>query len=350
MLFALHSYFGTVIFLVTIQDVAKLAGVSTATVSRVLNNNYKVSEKRRKQVLDAVGELGYSPNIIGRNLSRNENRTILVVSSAIDDHMLRGAHHAAKELGYDIILSYSPMSDNKDALKYFENGLAGGILFINFQESDENTMELCRKYPVVMCAEWLDFPEVNLVSVHDRVAIGSLVSHLAKRGLTRFGFVGPESGTKRTIHFVHEREQGFLNALKSNGIENIPELSLKIPFRTAVDGREKTITDHYFSFPPEKRPQAYICTNDGMAVLCVSALTYAGVKVPQEVAVTGFDDRGAMVLHPRITTVAQPFFEMGAESVRMLVSIMTDQGQRMGRRVFLDHEIVLRGSTEPELE
>ena len=95
----------------TIQDVAKLAGVSTATVSRVLNENYKVSDKRRQLVLDAVRELGYRPNIIGRNLSRSENRTILVVSSWIDDDMLHGASYAAKELGYDLILSYTTEED-----------------------------------------------------------------------------------------------------------------------------------------------------------------------------------------------------------------------------------------------
>ncbi len=333
----------------TIQDVAKLAGVSTATVSRVLNENYKVSDKRRQLVLDAVRELGYRPNIIGRNLSRSENRTILVVSSWIDDDMLHGASYAAKELGYDLILSYTTEEDDKDALKYFENGLAGGIMFINFRGTDSRIAKLGAEYPIVQCAEYVDFPEACLVSIRDDDAIAELTDMLADEGRRRFAFIGPGSRQNYTIHYAEAREQGLRRALQKRGIPLDERFVVRYPTPgSSFEAAERT-ADEWLALPAEERPDAIICASDTIALACMNRLIRGGMSIPRDAAITGFDNRRAVYANPKLTTVDQPFFEMGAECVRMLVNIMSGK-EVEEKRIFLDHKIIVRGSTDPTLE
>lgn len=330
----------------TIQDVARVSGVSAATVSRVLNNNYKVSEKTRKLVLDAIEKLDYRPNIVGRNLGRSKNRTILVVSGVIDDDMIRGAASAAKELGYDIILSYSPLNSDNDALKYFENGLAGGIMFMNFFSGDKQKIELCRRCPVVQCADYLDIPESYAVSIDDEAACYQMTEMLIKEGHRRFAFIGHRSIPDHTMHYSMERENGFRRALKDGGIpEDRQSLHLFEWKINSYYGAIK-VAQQWLELPKDERPDAVVCVNDTTALGFVNTLLRAGIRIPQEVAVTGFDNRRSVTAFPQITTVAQPFFEMGAESIRMLVGIMNGE-ERTPRRVLLDHRIIVRGSTDP---
>ena len=333
----------------TIQDVARLAGVSTATVSRVLNDNYKVSDKRRQLVLDAVKTLGYRPNIVGRNLSRSENRTILVVSSWIDDDMIRGASFAAKEIGYDLILSYTTVEDDKDALKYFENGLAGGILFINFRGTDTRIEELCSNYPVVQCAEYVDFPEACFVSIRDDNAIEELTEMLVKQGRKRFAFIAPGSRPESTIHYAEARESGFRRALEKTGTHINEDFVVRYPTPgSSLEAAEKA-AKAWLDLPESERPDAIVCASDTIALACMNTLIRGGVRVPQDVSITGFDNRRAVYANPKLTTVAQPFFEMGAESVRMLANMMSGKDVAE-KRIFLDHRIVVRGSTDETLE
>ncbi len=329
----------------TIQDVAKLAGVSTATVSRVLNNNYKVSERRKKLVLDAVKALNYQPNIIGRNLSRSENRTILVVSGSIHNGMLRGAHQAAAELGYDVILSYSPTADESEALKYFNNGFAGGIIIMGFRASDSTLEELIKNYPVVMCAEYMDIPEANLVSIHDDKACYDLTAMLIEQGRRRFGFMAPKGRPGHTINFAKVREEGFRRALQDYDIPYYPELVFKPDNVTDYLSRVE-LAQLYVDMGPEKRPDAIICAQDSFGVACINTFKNAGIRVPDDIAVTGYDNSEISVMcSPALTTVDQPFVEMGAESARMLISIMNNE-KNIQRRIFLDHKLMIRGSTD----
>lgn len=332
----------------TIQDVARLSGVSAATVSRVLNNNYKVSAKARKAVLDAVKQLDYRPNIVGRNLSRSKNRTILVVSGVIDDSMLRGATSTAKELGYDIILSYAPINsaNDRDALKYFENGLAGGILFINFFPGDKRKIDLCRSYPVVQCGDYLDIPESYSVSIDDELACYEVTEMLIKDGHERFAFIGHRSRPNHTMRYSMNREHGFKRALKDAGIPSGRQSVHLFGWNMdSYDGAGE-IAKQWLELPKYKRPDAVVCVNDMTALGFVNTLLHAGVQIPREVAVTGFDNRRSNTSFPKITTVAQPFFDMGAESIRMLIGIMNGDKPE-NHRVFLEHSIIVRGSSDP---
>ena len=335
--------------MVTIRDVAKLAGVSSATVSRVLNNNYAVSDERREKVMRAVEELGYRPNIIGRNLSRNENRTILVVSSHIDSHMMRGAYYAATALGYDLILSFAPDGYTEDALKYYENGLAGGIILINFNESDEQIVNICKKYPVVQCAEYIDFPGSCHVSIDDTQATCQMTEMLIKRGRKRLAFMAPGNSRQGiTVGYAEQREKGFREALRRHNIVPNPDFIARLHPNSYEAGAKQMRS--WLTLPPEERPDAVVCAQDLLGAACVSVITHAGIDVPRQIAVTGYDNLmySGMCI-PKLTTVAQPFYEMGAESVRMLVKRMAG-AENFERTVYLHHDIILRGSTEEGLE
>lgn len=331
----------------TIQEVAELAGVSTATVSRVLNDNYKVSDKRKKAVLDAVHVLNYKPNIIGRNLSRSENKTILVVSSAIDNQMLRGVYTAAKEENYDIVLSYTGMSDGMDALKYFENGLAGGMIFMNNFLDDDMLMNFIRNYPIVQCAEYLDKPESYLVSIRDDLASYELTERLIKQGRKRFALLTIRNLFDHTINFALARNRGFLKALSDYGIPYYPNLTRYLDHRY----EDSVLCARQFAhLDPAERPDAVICVVDQMGTACVNTFQNLGVKVPEDIAVTGFDDSPfSTMCTPKLTTVNQPFFEMGAESTRLLIKIMNGDPPEQ-RRIYLPHSLIIRGSTDANLE
>ena len=328
----------------TIQEVAELAGVSTATVSRVLNDNYKVSDKRKQSVLDAVKTLNYRPNIIGRNLSRSENKTILVVSSVLDNGMFRGVHAAAKELGYDIILSYTGATDKKDALKYFENGLAGGLIFLNFIAEDDMLIDLIKNYPVVQCAEYYDIPESNLVSTHNDVATYQLTEMLIKQGRRKIAFIGHAGFQGHTVNFSVFRERGYRKALQDYGIPYYPQLTRHLHGAYALN--VETAKD-LASLDAQQRPDAVVCSVDQVGMAFVNAFRNLGVSVPNDIAVTGFDNSEfALMCTPALTTVEQPFFDMGAESTRLLVRIMNGE-EPENKRVYLPHKLVIRGSTDP---
>ncbi len=327
----------------TIQEVAELAGVSTATVSRVLNNNYTVSDKRRAAVMDAVKALNYRPNIIGRNLSRSENKTILVVSTIADNSMLAGVHHAAKERGFDVILSYTGMSGVTDSLKYFENGLAGGMIFINFMADGETVTDVIKNYPVVQCAEYMDNPESYLVSVRDDVATYELTEMLIRSGRKKLFFLTLRSWRGYVSNYSIMRASGFVNALKDNGIAFSQDLIHRTKGRyTDVVEVAKQIA----ALDPSLRPDGIVCATDLLGAACVNTFRNLGISVPETIAVTGFDDsQYSSMCTPLLTTVRQPFFDMGAESVKMLISIMSGNKPE-NRRLFLPHSMVIRGSTD----
>ena len=330
----------------SLKDVAKLAGVSPSTVSKVLSGRYKLSPQCTSRVMDAVRQLDYQPNIIGRSLRSSQSQAVLLVCSVFVREIMTGVHHAARELGYDVISMLVDPGEDESYLKYLENGLAGGVIFINYRHNPEKLARVAGRYPLVQCSEFVEMANSSQVSVDNNQAVYELTSALIARGRRRFAFVNSAEVRGHVPFFAQEREKGFRRALEQHKMPYYPQLTLRT--EAGHDYRDfVALADTFIKLPPGKRPDAVVCISDLVGAAFVNAFVQAGISVPDKMAVTGFDNTlFSTVCTPQLTTVEQPFFEMGAEAMRLLAGSIAGE-QTVNRKILLQHTLVARGSTPP---
>ncbi|MBN1468413.1 MAG: LacI family DNA-binding transcriptional regulator [Fusobacteriaceae bacterium] len=320
-----------------INEVAKLAGVSVATVSRVLNNNYMVSDEKKQKVLEAVKELDYQPNTYAKNLRQSENKMILVVCTIMMEQALDGIKDAAQQAGYDVIFDYLGFRDPKsNALKFLQSGLVGGVIFLNVFHYDDELARVMKEYPNVMCGEFISKSNSTSVSIDDEKAAYEMTDYLIKQNKKRIAFIGLSDDFK----FAVDRERGYKRALFDNEYQLDNKLILKgeYSFETGVEAAKKLVE-------LENKPDAIFCAQDMIAAGVIEHLKENNINVPNDIIVAGFDNHEiSEMIRPKITTVAQPFYEMGKESAKALISLIKDE-DTIGKRIYLNHELFIREST-----
>lgn len=320
-----------------INEVAKLAGVSVATVSRVLNNNYMVSDEKKQKVLEAVKELDYQPNTYAKNLRQSENKMILVVCTIMMEHALDGIKDAAQQAGYDVIVDYIGFRDPKsNALKFLQSGLVGGVIFLNVLHYDDELVRVMKEYPNVMCGEFISRSNSTSVSIDDEKASYEMTDYLIKQNKKRIAFIGLADEFK----FAIDRERGYKRALFDNEFQIDSKLIIKgeYSFESGIEAARKLLE-------LENRPDAVFCAQDMIAAGVIEHFKENNINVPKDIIVAGFDNHEfSEMIRPRITTVAQPFYEIGRESARALISIIRNE-DNTGKRIYLNHELYIREST-----
>jgi LacI family repressor for deo operon, udp, cdd, tsx, nupC, and nupG len=329
--------------LATISEVAAKANVSVATVSRVLNGSCKVSEERRRRVLQAVEELQYEPNLVGRMLRKSETRTLLVVFSIMLPDLIRGIKDAAAAAGYEVILQYSPGPDT-DASQFamLYRGMADGAILPEIQIDRTLLASLYDHFTIVQCGETTNDPQAHVVAVNNEEIACQMTRYLIEQGRKRIATVGIGDCQGNPAYFSRERREGARRALAEIGIPLDRQLHLDV--QTGYRGGAEA-ADYFLSLP--ERPDAIFCFQDTVAVGCMQSLRRQGVAVPEDIAVAGFDDLEiCRFIDPPLTSVKQPFYEIGREAVRTWMIIHHDQPKRsIGRQVRLAARLVLREST-----
>lgn len=344
----------------TIEEVARRAGVSVATVSRVLNNNYAVSQAKRDSVMEAVGALNYQINAAGRMLRRSEARMILVVCTAVLQEVLEGIQEAGRTLGYDILVTCTGFPSNRcyvaqtepngsdggraetlrpESFKFLENGLVDGVILMNMVVHDQELLAISRQYPIVQCGEYVKTPKSFLVSTHDSKAAYAMTEHLLSLGRRRVAILMNEIDGQLS-NYVRERLSGYRQALTDAGQQPDPTLEFRGDYHydSGVAAARRMIESGNL-------PDAVFCTRDSLAVGCLNVFRAAGIRVPEDIAVAGFDNSELCgMCSPPLTSVAQPFREIGQETLKMLVSLIRGEIST-GRHLLLDHQLVLREST-----
>lgn len=324
----------------TIDEVAALAGVSVATVSRVMNNSYVVSEDKRNRVLQAAQTLNYQPSTYNRSQKKAVNKTILVVCSVMIYEIVTGIQSMAKSLGFDVLIHYNAGRDaDLESIKVLQNRMVDGIIMLNMILTDEDLIELNTRYPVVQCGEYVSIPNSFQVSTDNERGAHDMVRHLISLGRRRIAFIAPDI-MNGLPHFVHVREKGYRQALEEAGIEFDPSLVIKADFslESGYEAGRKILA-------MDKKPDAVFCATDQLAVGCIHVFRDNGLKVPGDIAVAGFDDdEVAEICTPPLSTVAQPFYEIGCETVRLLTA-MIDEDMAVGRHVMIDYQLKIREST-----
>ncbi|PNQ70746.1 DNA-binding transcriptional regulator CytR [Vibrio agarivorans] len=326
----------------TMKDVAQLAGVSTATVSRALMNPEKVSSSTRKRVEDAVLEAGYSPNSLARNLRRNESKTIVAIVPDICDpyfsEIIRGIEDAAMENGYLVLLGSGQQNkhDNTIVNHVFTKQADGMLLLGTDLPFDVSKSEQKNLPPMVMACEFA--PELELPTIHidNLTSAFEAVNYLTQLGLKRIAQIsGPE-----TAALCQFRQQGYQQALRRAGIEKQEKYNVSAEFSLegGVNAARKLLE---LSNPPT----ALFCHSDTLAIGAIQEAKRLGFRVPQDLSIVGFDDiQFSQFCDPPLTTISQPRYEIGRQAVLMMLELLRGQEIHSGSRL-LDTELIIRSST-----
>jgi len=331
----------------TITDVAKRAGVSMKTVSRVLNNEPNVAEKTRERVKAIAAELRYSPNLAARGLATSKSYLIALIydnpSPNYIAHIQRGAIDACREVGYHLVVE--PMSldcahshDEKvNAVRAVLDRLPvdGVILTPPLTDSGAILEVLAELNIKCVRISPKNGGDQAFVGMDDETAAYQMTQHLLTQGHKKIGFIRGHVDHAATSL----RHSGYLRAMQEAGISVSDDLIVQgdFSFESGAAGARKLLGADAL-----EKPTAIFASNDDMAAAVISVAGQMGLDVPGQLSVCGFDDTPlARVVWPALTTVRQPIYKMGHQAAKELVrrsDVEAEQGQ------ILDFEIMLRDS------
>lgn len=326
----------------TIRDVARAAGVSPATVSRALNGSGYVSPETRQRVLDAAARLGFTPSYIARSLVRKATRTLgLLVPDITNPYfpaIARGVEDAAARAGYSVVLCNTDGDPDheEDYIQFLRERQVDGLVLIASSPRAGELVARGDAPPVVFVDRVPPGARADVVVVDNRRGMLEATRHLLALGHRRIGFVAGRVGSGT----AEERLAGYLAALGEAGIA--PDSRYIAPGDFTFQGGYQAARG-LLSLPD--RPTAVVAANDLMAVGVCRAALEAGLRIPRDLAVVGYDDIPmAELIHPPLTTVAQPTYQMGELAARLLMERLEGRAGPEPRRVVLEARLVVRES------
>lgn len=336
----------------TIYDVARLAQVSIATVSRALNGHGYLKAETRKRVLQAVKELNFVPNGPARQLSTRSTKVIALAyvrppehqmpeveedSLLFIDAVIRGAELAAQRYGYSLLLSGVKEGSSGQTVVDL-TGKADGILVLGRVLAERRVASMAKRSPVVLLAGTGRSQGAVNVRVDNVQGMEAVAQHLvAQHGLSRFAFM---AGKAESADSTTRQDAFSAMVAKLGATVEGPEQGWDADWTAA--GASKVTTEQLASGSP--LPEAIVCASDPMAIGVLQALRDGGIQVPSEIKVTGFDDIPiARHLSPALTTVRQPSQQLGAAGVEALIGLMEDRPNAQ-RDWVLPTQLVVRAS------
>jgi LacI family transcriptional regulator len=328
----------------TIRDVAKMAGVSISTVSRVMNSPESVVEAKRSRVLEAIEKLQYQPNAFARGLIYRKSFTLGLLIPDIENMyfagIIRGMQDACVKLGYSLMICNTDR-DKDRLLSYidaFREKQVDGIVFasdILYPEYYEK-LTACR-IPFVLLSSHSDEFEVPSVEVDDEEAAYEAVKFLIELGHREIGMIG--------FNHVNSvsgppRYEGFVRAMKEGGLTHNIE---KVAYAEHRFEHAYHASHELFSAHPDIT--AVFCVADEFAMGTISYLKDRNILVPGQVSVVGFDNlRMANMFIPKLTTVAQPIYELGYRAAEKLHELLTTGSVKVPKEM-MKHKLIVRESS-----
>lgn len=332
---------------VTIKQVAQAAGVSTQTVSRVLNDRPDVSPLTRERVRAIIHDLDYSPNVLARSLIQGRTNTIGVVGYGLGFYgparILTGIERRANEIGYSLQLSLLRSPDTDSGEKVYQNLInrqVDGIIWA-VPETGVNREWLAQEIQTlnvpVVAMNMQPIPGVPIVAIDNREGGRLATRHLLDQGFRRIGLItGPASWWE-----AQQRETGWRDSLIEAGVIDLDPLR-------AVGDWYPASGDCGMTQLLERNPDldAVFACNDQMALGAYQAARRLGRRVPEDLAVVGFDDvPEAAYYYPALTTVRQPLIELGAQAVNLLAQIIQTQAHNISYPLILPPQLIVRDSS-----
>lgn len=324
---------------VRIKEVARLAAVSTATVSRALASPHLVSPETRARVMDAVAKIGYLPNPAARSLRSRKAHMVLVVlpdlSNIFFSQVLRGIEEALFAAGYGMIIGDLNGAAEKETrfAAFAATGQVDGVLLLNGHLFGRAPLGV----PVVALCEAIEGADIPQIEADNRAAACDMTNYLVKLGHRAIGYVrGPVANV-----LERERFAGYCDGLTMAGIAFDPDFVWPGDYKLEAGVR----VGHEIA-ASARRPTAVFCSNDEMAIGLVRALASSGLRVPEDLSVAGFDDiEFAAMVTPALTTIRQPRRELGHQGALALLELLN--GKTQPRRIRLPTQLIERASTAP---
>lgn len=338
-----------------ISDIAKEAGISVATVSRVINGTATVSPEVTARVQAAIAKFNYQPNVWGRRLRQQASHTVLVFVPNIRNpyyaSIVTGIEETARKLGYGttLCITNNDKARESEFKELLQNGHADGAIFLYIDKQNTEIPKLAKTFPIVQCCEYCQDESVPHISIDNYGAAKQVMQYLLSIGHKHIGFVGTQN------HYISsdERLRGYESALEEAGLK--------------VDHSRIAFADDDYNFKSGIRaasallvqpvkPTAIFCISDVLALGAVRAAEELGFKVPEDVSIVGFDDvEYASMFKPMLTTVSQPGYSLGKSSAELLIKKIKsytkdakdakDTTGMAGGSAFLPHKLILRDST-----
>jgi len=333
---------------ITIYDIAKVLNLSPATVSRGLKNHPAINVKTRKRITDMAKEMGYRSNNFASNLRRQKTNTIGIIvhelKSQFISSVLAGIEKVTAEAGYDLIIGHSSETYKKEtanAHNLFHKRVDGLIASLAFdtKDLDHFTPFIQKKIPIVF------FDRVEEVHYGTKVIIDNVkagyeaTAHLAKQGCRRIAHLTANLG--RNVYAG--RYKGYLQALADHGLPAEPQYLLVNDLSEAAGIRAaKEILEM------ETRPDGIFITNDFCAAVFMQALKEAGCRIPEDIAIVGFNnDVISKIINPRLSTINYPGEEMGEQAALSLLDQMAGHASaRSTDTIIIKSELIIRESSQ----
>lgn len=329
---------------ITIKDIARKAGIAHSTVSRAIND-VNVSQNTKIRVLRVIEQLDYQPNLIARGLIKNKTQAIALITPQLTSYVLRviaGAEDICKSLNYALML-FATNPWQKESLSYTwvtKNWLVDGVLILNIlhQEKMAGSIKKLLKddIPCVFINKYLGSQQVNAVGIDNYDGVTKVVSHLVDLGHKRIGIIN--GGLMSVDGF--ERFEAYKKALKQ----------FKLKYNEKIVGygdfnKENGYEEMKRILCGSFKPTAIFCANDIIAIGAIRAIKEKGLRIPNDIAVVGFDDiEAAALITPSLTTIRSPLENIGAKAIELLVSDIKNNKKAI-EEISLKTKLIVRESS-----
>ena len=324
----------------TYEELRKLTGASLSSLSRVFNNLPGVNDKKRKEIIDRLVELGYNRERF--ELEKEKRKLIIFNIPSLDNpfynFIIRGARDAAERNHFDVLISENPLSNETfdSFMRLIHTTKASGIITTSTL-SRENLKQLSNVIPVVQCCECITDMNIPYITVNDRLSAKNAMRHLLSIGRRKIAFINGPMNFK----YSKERLSGYKDALSESGIEYDDDYVIELPkidYEMALSSASQLLNS-------PKRPDAFFASSDVCAAAAVKAASRLNLSVPGDVAIVGFDNiEISYMLTPSLTPINQPRYQMGLLSADMITRMINKETISM-KYMLLDTELIIREST-----
>lgn len=328
----------------TMRDVARRAGVSTATVSRVLNAAEIVSDDTRVKVEQAIKDLGYRYNALARSLKTQA--TVLLghivpsIAGPVSPILARAVEDEARTFGYNVILcnSYDSAEKERANIDVLLERRVDGIIFSSPMLPEHLRMVRDRGVPLVIIERRAEITGFPFVEPNNYEAARDAVRYLISLGHKRIGLI---LGLKNAM-LTEQRRQGYEDALRDAGLRVDPDLIADGNYgrQSGYDAMQKLLK-------VDPRPTAVFAANDAMAIGAMQAARHAGLETPRDMSFVGFDDTSAELAIPQLTTVHQPLYEIGSLAAKMVIAHVRSEPEKYPSENIMACHLEVRESTGP---
>lgn len=329
----------------TIKDIAKMTGFSTSTVSRALSGNVPVNKETKETILEAVKKLNYKPNPVAKALKERKTKTIGLIipniCNPIFPALCKGVEDTARQNGYNVILCNTDenIEIEKETVAMMKKRWVDGLIFATASTEHESIMQLKQEGIPVMLVIRNFGDEIDSVVTNNYEAAYEIVSYLIERGHKRIAIINGNTN----IGLYRERYEGYKQALIDADLPIFNELSFSCSFE---DKECYMKTQELLN--KDILPDAIFATTDLRAIEAIKSIQDNGLEVPKDISVAGFDDiEISSFMNPTLTTISQPFYEIGKVAVEKLLKVINSdkKDNKQANITKIKSKLIIRDST-----